>query len=111
MLDAPAWRSTGKRCSSAKALKLVCLSASWARGTARCGDAWSLGLAGRIGCLDILDLVDALGIVRENCKTSFREADACARRWAVAGRRGRSTTSTIGKDSNDALLAKQGIAK
>ena len=65
--------------------------------------AWALGSAGAIAAFPVLNGVECLTLLREHDQANRDASDACAARWAAAGREVINIEPLAGKDLNDTI--------
>jgi hypothetical protein len=64
---------------------------------------WALGSAGAVASFPILNGVECLTLLAENCEVNARAVEQCAARWHAAGREVLINAPIGGKDLNDAI--------
>jgi putative DNA primase/helicase len=69
---------------------------------------WAAGSTGAIRTFPVLTGVETITLLQENDAASPPAVAACAARWQEAGRRALINTPHLGKDLNDALIARRG---
>jgi putative DNA primase/helicase len=65
--------------------------------------SWALGSAGAIAGFPVLSGVECLSLLREHDAANKGAADACAARWAAAGREVYNIQPIGGGDLNDSI--------